>query len=74
MGENIEVGLWVFHTTFNSISVVSWRPVLLREETGESYESNRTTVSQVTAKFYQWKSSITFYQRKRPSAREKTIA
>jgi hypothetical protein len=27
----------VFNATFNNISVISWRPVLLVEETGENH-------------------------------------
>jgi len=37
----------VFNTTFNNISVISWRSVLLVEETRET-----TDLSQVTNKFY----------------------
>jgi len=29
----------VFHTTFSNISVISWRSVLLVEETGENHQS-----------------------------------
>ena len=28
----------VFNATFNNISVISWRPVLLVEETGEKHQ------------------------------------
>jgi hypothetical protein len=38
----------VFNTTFNNISVISWQPVLLVEETGKT-----TDLSQVTDKLYQ---------------------
>ena len=38
--ENIDIIFWVrvivFNATFNNISVISWRPVLLVEETGEN--------------------------------------
>jgi hypothetical protein len=40
----ILVGLLVFNTTFNNISVISWRSVLLVEET--------TDLPQVTDKLY----------------------
>jgi hypothetical protein len=38
----------VLNATFNNISVISWRSVLLVEETGVPGEN----LSQVTAKFY----------------------
>jgi hypothetical protein len=31
----------VFNTTFNNISVISWRSVLLVEETGENYRLDK---------------------------------
>ena len=31
------LGLWCFKATFNNISVISWRSVLLMEETGENH-------------------------------------
>ena len=34
-----------FNTTFDNISVISWRSVLLVEETGTSEESHRPAVS-----------------------------
>jgi hypothetical protein len=37
-----------FNATFNNISVISWRPVLLLEETGENHRpvaSHRQTLS-----------------------------
>ena len=34
----------VFNTTFNNISVISWRLVLLVEETGGPGESHRSVV------------------------------
>jgi hypothetical protein len=35
--------LMVFNGTFNNISVISWRSVLLVEETGGPEENQRTT-------------------------------
>jgi len=35
-----------FNATFNNISVISWKPVLLVEETGIPEENNRPVVSQ----------------------------
>ena len=43
------VCLMVFNATFNNISVISWRSVLLVEETGVPGENH---LSQVTAKLY----------------------
>jgi hypothetical protein len=40
----------VFNTTFNNISVISWRSVLLVEKTGGPGENNRP--AQVTDKLY----------------------
>ena len=40
------VKVMVFHTTFNNISVISWRSVLLVEETGIPRENHRRAVSQ----------------------------
>jgi len=36
----------VFNATFNNISVISWRSVLLVEETGRPEENNRHVTSQ----------------------------
>ena len=44
------VCLMVFNVTFNNISVISWRSVLLVEETGGPGETQR--LSQVTDKLY----------------------
>jgi len=44
------VCLMVFNTTFNNISAISWRSVLLVEETGGPRET--TDLSQVTDKLY----------------------
>ena len=41
----------VFNATFSNISVISWRSVLLVEETGVSGEKT-TDLSQVTDKLY----------------------
>jgi len=43
--ENISVCLMVFNATFNNISVISWRSVLLVEETGLSGENHRSVTS-----------------------------
>ena len=40
----------VFNATFNNISVISWRSVLLVEETDKTEET--TDLSQVTDKLY----------------------
>jgi hypothetical protein len=45
------VCLMVFNATFNNISVISWRSVLLVEETGGPRENHRPQV-QVTNKLY----------------------
>ena len=41
----------VFNATFNNISVISWRSVLLEEKTGVHVENHRP-VSKVTDKLY----------------------
>jgi hypothetical protein len=46
----VMVRVIVFNTTFNNISVISWRSVLLLEETRVS--ENTTDISQVTDKLY----------------------
>jgi hypothetical protein len=46
-GKGSEVRIVVFNTTFNNISVISWRSVLLVEETGENHD-----LPQVTEKLY----------------------
>jgi len=38
-------GFMVFNATFNNISVISWRSVLLVEETGGSGENHRPTAN-----------------------------
>jgi hypothetical protein len=39
------LGFMVFNTTFNNISVISWRSVLLVEETGGPWENHRPVTS-----------------------------
>ena len=41
----------VFNTTYNNISDISWRPVLLMEETGGPKEIHRPVASQKTRKY-----------------------
>ena len=41
---------WCFNATFNNISVISWRPVLVVEEAGIPGENHRP--GQVTGKLY----------------------
>ena len=50
INELILVLVWfiVFNATFNNISIISWRSVLLVEETGENHD-----LSHVTDKLYQ---------------------
>ena len=38
---NRGLGLWYFNVNFNKISVISWRSVLLVEETGLPGENHR---------------------------------
>ena len=40
------IGFMVLNATFNNISVISWRSVLLVEETGGSGENHRPVASQ----------------------------
>ena len=47
----VEGWVVVFNATFNNIAVISWRSVLLREETGVNLEKT-TDLSQVTNKLY----------------------
>ena len=42
---NQGVRLVVFNATFNNISVISWQPVLVVEETGEPGENHRPWAS-----------------------------
>jgi hypothetical protein len=39
------VRVMVFNATFNNISVISWRPILLVEKTGVPGESHRPVIS-----------------------------
>ena len=39
------IGFMVFNATFNNISVISWIPVLLMEETGVPGENHRPVAS-----------------------------
>jgi hypothetical protein len=39
------VRVWVFNTTFNNISVISWQSVLLVEETGVPGENYQPAAS-----------------------------
>ena len=48
---NLDYGFMVFNTTFNNISVISWRSVLWVEETGVFGEKT-TDLSQVADKLY----------------------
>jgi hypothetical protein len=41
----IGVRVMVFNATFNNISVISWRSVLLVEETGVPWENHRPAVN-----------------------------
>jgi hypothetical protein len=41
----IHLHIMVFNATFNNISVISWRSVLLGEETGGTGEKNRPIAS-----------------------------
>jgi len=41
----LRVGVMVFNPTFENISVISWRSVLLVEETGAPGENHRPAVS-----------------------------
>jgi hypothetical protein len=41
----VGVMVMVFNTTFNNISVISWRSVLLVEETGVPEENHRPAAS-----------------------------
>ena len=41
----LRVMIMLFNATFNNISVISWRSVLLVEETGEPGENRRPTES-----------------------------
>ena len=49
--KRVRVRVMVFNTTFNNISAISWRSVLLVEETGVPGEKKTTDPSQVTDTF-----------------------
>ena len=42
----------VFNATFSNISIISWRSVLLVEETGVRGKNHRPALPQVTDKLY----------------------
>ena len=42
MPESLGFGVMVFNATFNNISVISWRSILLMEETSVPGENHRT--------------------------------
>ena len=42
---NLGFKVWYFNATFNNISVISWRSVLLVEETGVHGENHRAVAS-----------------------------
>jgi hypothetical protein len=44
---SLVTGVWVmvFNTTFNNISIISWRPVLLVEETGVNHRPAASLVT-----------------------------
>jgi hypothetical protein len=46
----LRIRVMVFNATFNNISIISWRSVLLVEETGVLVKT--TALSQVTGKLY----------------------
>ena len=39
------VGVMVFNTTFNNISVISWRSILMVEDTGIPLENHQTATN-----------------------------
>ena len=47
----LELGVKVFHATFNNISVILWRSILLAEES-RAPRKKLTDLSQVTDKLY----------------------
>jgi hypothetical protein len=55
IAESLWVRVMMFNATFNNISVISWRSVLLVEETGVSGENNRPDASHwQTLSHFQW--------------------
>ena len=60
--EAVMVRVMVSNTTFNNISVISWRSVLLMEETRVPRENHRTAASNwklynIMLQFYWWRTS-----------------
>ena len=53
----ISIKVMVFITTFNNISVISWRSVLLMEETGPPGENHRPVASHWQTLSYNFASS-----------------
>jgi hypothetical protein len=49
------IGFMVFNATFNKISIISCRSVVLVEETGVPGENHRQTLSHITNKLYKWR-------------------
>jgi hypothetical protein len=47
-----KITIMMFYATFNNISVISWRSVLLGVEGGAEYPEKATDLSQVTDKLY----------------------
>jgi hypothetical protein len=45
LNDNLRLGLLCFNATFNNISVILWRLVLLVEETGVPGENHRPAAS-----------------------------
>ena len=49
---SVRVMVILFNATFNNISALSWRSVLLVEETVLEYQEKTSDLPQVTDKFY----------------------
>jgi hypothetical protein len=45
LDDQLDEGVLVFKATFKNISVISWRPLLLVQETGVPGENNRPVAS-----------------------------
>jgi hypothetical protein len=58
----------MFHATFNNMSVISWRSVLLMEETRSRVPGENHDLSQVTDKLYH----IMLHQVHLPTSRVRT--
>jgi hypothetical protein len=52
-GQGLGVRVMEFNATFNNISVISWRSVLLVEETGVPRENHRFTTTYAISAFHQ---------------------